>query len=207
MINKYPRFRFFKLILGLALLFLSACNRQNSIAPTATKGPTKTLTPTILRSTETINPTATQTETPIPTYTKTSFPTNTPAPTTTSTSTPETIPGPEMPKFLVIPSGNPLAEWGSIPVMPEAIAGQEEYGGYYFSVELPVGKVSQCYQQILSESGWSLAAVGLAENGSIKLVFDNDSNQITITVFKIEFSYEDPLWGFQAPASFVLIVQ
>ena len=55
-----------------------------------------------------------------------------------------------------------MAEWGSIPVMPGAIAGQEEYDGCYFSVELPVKEVSQYYQQILSESGWSLAAIGVA---------------------------------------------
>lgn len=207
MTEKYLRFRFFELIMGLALLFLAACNSQNSVAPSVTKALTKTSIPTMLSPTKTINPTATQTETPIPTATKTSVPTSTLAPTATSTSTPKIIPGPEIPNFFVIPSGNPLAEWGSIPVMAEAIAGQEEYGGYYFSVELPVDEVSQYYQQILSESRWNLTAVGVAENGSIKLLFQNDSNQITVTVFAIEFSYEDPLWGFQAPASFVLIVQ
>ena len=175
-------------MIGLAILFLVACSSQNTVEPPETKVPAKTSTSTILSPTETINPTATQTETPKPTVTKTSVPTQTPAPTTTGTSTPETIPGPEIPKFLVIPSGNPVEEWGSIPVMPEAIAGQEENGGYYFSVELPVDEVSQYYQQILSESGWSLSAVGVAENGSIKLIFKNDSNQITITVFTIEFS-------------------
>ena len=125
----------------------------------------------------------------------------------TNTSAPETIPGPEIPKFLSIPSGNPLAEWGNIPVMQDAIAGSEAYGGYLFSIELPVKEVVQYYQQVLSKSGWSLTAVGEAKNGSIKLIFQNNSNQVEITVFNIEFSYEDPMWGFQTPASFVLIVQ
>jgi hypothetical protein len=204
MIRKYTHFPFVELMVGFAMFYLASCGSQVSTQPTTTiaQVPTKTLIPT-----ETINPTATQTNTPIPTITNTSTPTDTLTPTTTGTPTPKTIPGPEIPQFLFIPSGNPVAEWGGITILPEAIAGKEEYGGYYYSVELPVKEVTQYYQQKLSESGWSITAIGVAEGGSIKLLFNNDSDHVTITVFNIEFSNEDPLWGFQAPASFVLIVQ
>jgi len=212
MTEKYFWFRFTEFVGGLAMLCLVACSSQKLVettatnVPTITISPTETIFPTVIE-TETPRPTATPTITPIPTATKTSVPTNTLAPTATNTSTPEIIPGPEIPKFLLIPSGNPIAEWENVAVMAEAIAGQEQYGGYYFSVELPTEEVSQYYQQLLGKSGWRLTAVGAAEGGSIKLVFQNDSDQIEITIYNIEFSYEEPSWGFQAPASFVLIVK
>ena len=71
---------------GLAILLLVARSNQNPVEPAVTN--TSNIS-------KTINPTAAQTETPIPIATKPSISTNTLAPATTSTSTPETIPGPE----------------------------------------------------------------------------------------------------------------
>ncbi len=184
----------------LAILFLSVCGPSHAeLAATATQVAAAIFaTQTAEAPTTTSTPTATQTDTPIPTATNTSIPTETFTPTTTSTPTPETIAGPDRPKFLLVPSGYLLpAEWEGIPVLPEAIAGLEEYGGYYYSVEMPVTEVKQYYQQIMSMSGWSLFAIGVAEDGSLKLVFQKDSDQISITVFNIEF---------QPPESFVLII-
>lgn len=90
--------------------------------------------------------------------------------------------------------------------MPEAIAGYEEYGGFYYSVENTVTEVREYYQQELGKFGWSLSAFGEAENGDIKLIFQNGVDQVTITVYGTDIDFEHSLWGFQAPASFVLIV-
>lgn len=175
----------------LIVLVLFGCTQEPEVVPTQL--PPDTLIP--------------PTTTPVPTATNTVVPSDTPQPTFTSTPAPEIVAGPEIPRFLVIPARDKLVEtWEGIPVMPEAIAGYEEYGGFYFSVENTVTEVRQYYQQELGKSGWSLFAVGEAEDGSLKLLFQNDVDRVTITVYSIENDFEHSLWGFQAPASFVLIV-
>lgn len=162
------------------------------------------VTPTAAVATSTIPPTATNTK--IPTATNTMIPTETLIPTVTSSPTPETIEGPEVPQFLPIPMEAALAEWQGIPVLQEAIGGQKAYSGYIFSIEMPVADVQKIYQGLMKESGWRLVAVGEAEDGSVVLQFQVDSDQVSITIFNIPFSFDDPVWGYQAPASFVLIV-
>ena len=175
----------------LIVLVLFGCAQEPEVPPTQL--PTDTLIP--------------PTTTPVPTATNTAVPSDTPQPTFTPTPAPEIISGPERPRFLAIPARNKLVEiWEGIPIMPEAIAGYEEYGGFYFSVEKTVTEVRQYYQQELSKSGWNLFAVGEAEDGDIKLIFQNGVDQVTITVYGFNIDFEHSLWGFKAPASVVLIV-
>jgi hypothetical protein len=179
---------YFLILLGL---FIVGCNQEPVVPPT--QPPTNTSLP--------------PTTTPDPTATNTPVPSETPQPTFTPTPAPEIVAGPEIPRFLVIPARNKLVEtWEGIPIMPEAIAGYKEYGGFYFSVEKTVTEVREYYQQELSKSGWILFAVGEAEDGDLKLIFQNNVDQVTITVYGFEFDFEHSLWGFQAPASGVLIV-
>ena len=91
--------------------------------------------------------------------------------------------------------------------MPEAIAGHEEYGGFFYSVEKSITEVKEYYQQELGILGWSLSAVGEATYGDLKLIFQNGEDLVTITVYGMDSDFEHSLWGFQAPAALVLIVQ
>ena len=146
------------------------------------------------------------TDTPISIATKTPIPTDIPTGTTVPSPTPETIAGPDIPPFLIIPSGMPDAAWREIPIMHNAIAGLEAYGGYIYSIEKPVDEVQDFYKQELGNIGWHLAAVGEADNGSLNLVFQNNGDQVSLSLFNMTTDYEDPIWGYQAPASIVLIV-
>jgi len=197
---KYKRIDLFIALLLFCIL-LSACGPS----PEELAATSAAETAAAATSTPTITPTYTPT-TP-PTATNTPVPSDTPKPTLTPTPAPDIIDGPERPRFLLIPTRYIKVEtWKGIPIMPEAIAGDEEYGGFYYSVENTVTEVREYYQQELGKFGWSLSAFGEAENGDIKLLFQNGVDQVTITVYVTDNDFEHSLFGFQAPASFVLIV-
>ncbi len=147
-------------------------------------------------------------QTPAPTSTNTPIPTSTPLPTATHTPAPEKISGPEIPKFLGLsPKNWPLDIWEGIPVLQQAIKGEEEYGGYYYTTDLTVSEIKLFYQDELKKNGWKLSAVGEAENGSFLLIFQNDNEQISITIYHFGEPNTDPESGFHIPASAVLIIK
>lgn len=149
---------------------------------------------------------AAATDTPVPSPTPAPTSTNTPIPTATSTPAPEIIDGPEIPKFLLLsPKKWPLDIWQGIPILPQAIRGEEEYGGYYYTTDLTVTEIKQYYQDELDIDGWRLSAIGEAENGSILLIFQNDNEQLSITLYHFGEPDTDPSTGFHLPASSVLI--
>src|SRR5262245_51134769 len=85
------------------------------------------------------------TETPIPTETSLPTLTNTPEPTITPTKT--LVPLTETPSAPVLrmPSGTPSSEWEGIPVMPNAIAGEGDSTGYYFTINASLDEIQKFY--------------------------------------------------------------
>ena len=126
-------FRFTFLI--LCLLFMIACGGTPT-APPATATPAPSLTPT-----------ATMTLTPQPTST----------PTLTATSTPAQA-ADEWP--LAEPVGDPLSEWHGIPIMPEAIAGEDSGKTYFYSVDEHPYDVYRYYLEQMPKWGWDLFGLG-----------------------------------------------
>lgn len=165
-------------IIPLVFVFLlSSCKSQIELEPTETRTVTITASPT-----ETTIPTSTQTYTPEPT--------DTPVPTKTSTSTP-TFPPPtatetEAGFLLPMPSNDPVMEWEGIPVKPDAIAGDEDNGSYYYTVENTVEDVQLYYEQEMGKYGWSLFAVGQGNNDSLMLMFQKGAELVTISVFELD---------------------
>jgi hypothetical protein len=52
----------------------------------------------------------------------------------------------------------PLADWNGIPIMPEAIAGQEIHNGAYsFKIPVDSGTIETYYKDKLKSMGWNLA--------------------------------------------------
>lgn len=91
-----------------------------------------------------------------------------------------------LPNFgnLFDPQGEPVAEWKSIPIMPQATAGQEhDANNYSFKFTGTVKDASDFYNNnTMSGLGWSpMLSMPGDENGAL-LVFQKDSNIVTITV-------------------------
>ena len=91
-----------------------------------------------------------------------------------------------LPNFgnLFDPQGEPVAEWKSIPIMSQATAGQEhDANNYSFKFTGTVKDASDFYNNnTMSGLGWSpMLSMPGDENGAL-LVFQKDSNIVTITV-------------------------
>ena len=81
------------------------------------------------------------------------------------------------------PTGNPVAEWNGIPIMPQATAG-EEFGEttYSFNAPVTVVEVQDFYNQKMEELGWtSTFSLPLSEEGGF-LFYQKEDEFVTITV-------------------------
>lgn len=110
-----------------------------------------------------------------------SFSTNTP-----SDDTSPTQPNADIP--LPMPTGKPAVEWNGLPIMPQAIAGDEGEGSYYFTVEETVEEVETFYENEMQLSGWNLLGVGEGENGALVMVFQKEDAVASVSIFLLNES-------------------
>ena len=81
------------------------------------------------------------------------------------------------------PSGTPVEQWNGIPIMPQATAG-EEFGETTYGYTVPVSaiNVGAFYTQELEALGWtSTFSFPITNEGGI-LLFQNESELLTITI-------------------------
>jgi hypothetical protein len=130
-------------------------------------------------------PTATATMTPLPTatatFTLTPSPTGTPSPTSTPTRTPIPASPTANLDFLFNFSGKPLPFWSNMPVMTQAVAGEEESGVYYYYLKASLEEVHQYYLQQMPYWGWQLFASGTKQNSDL-LIFIKGHNTVTVGI-------------------------
>jgi hypothetical protein len=144
---------------------------QTAEAPTPTNTPTATPLPT---DTPTPTPTPTNTpaptDTPTPTSTPTPLPTDTPTPTITptpeptATNTPEPQPTAPTSQF-PMPTGPALTSWKELPVMPQAVAGNDSGDGYYYAAPVSIQDVWAFYSASMP-SEWTHLASGTDDFGN-----------------------------------------
>ena len=81
------------------------------------------------------------------------------------------------------PTGTPVEQWNDIPIMPQATVGQEfDDHTYSYTVPLPATDVQTFYNQKMEELGWTSAfGFQASEEGGI-LLFQKDSDFLTITI-------------------------
>jgi hypothetical protein len=87
---------------------------------------------------------------------------------------------------LPLPSGEPLSTWNGLPIMEDAIAGEEKEGGYSYSIDTTVEQVQNFYEIELADMGWMLFATGKGETGSLLLMFRKGERTTTVNVFEQE---------------------
>jgi len=114
----------------------------------------------------------------------TSIPATVEAVTTSIPSIEPSLPGiPDISGFLD-PTGTPAGEWNGIPIMPQALAGQEFTKSTY-GYKVPVmdqAEIETFYDQRLGALGWkSEFTASTGQHGGF-LVFDKDSKILTVTV-------------------------
>lgn len=86
------------------------------------------------------------------------------------------------------PQGTPVQEWKGIPVMPQAIAGQEFGETYSFKVNATVQEIQNFYNQELTALGWTQPFEFPLEAEGGFLFFDKDSSVLTIFITPSEGS-------------------
>jgi hypothetical protein len=179
-IKKFPA----GLLFLLSGVLLSSCGSSaEELAAAAETAAAATSTPTLtIPFTPPIPPSATNPP----------LPSDTPQPTFTATPAPEIISGPKLPYSMVWPAYPPQETWEGIPIPSDAIKGQEFMGGYIYSIYQTVPGLKEFYVSTLVEMGWQLSKIGQAEDGSSIFIFQNQVNELNITVlnFGVEFKSE-----------------
>jgi hypothetical protein len=82
------------------------------------------------------------------------------------------------------PQGTPVSEWNGIPVMPQAIAGQEfkDASTYSFRVDASVKEVQDYYKAELEKLGWN-SSFSMPGNDTVAVeTFQKDSSFLTVTI-------------------------
>ncbi len=145
-------------------LLLSACGVKPTPLPSPTL--TGTVTPTAtLTFTRTLTPSPTGTPTPTPTPTKTHHP---------PSATPDL-------SSLFNFSGKPLPYWNDMPVMPQAIAGEDKGSQYYYYLRARREVVRQYYLQQMPLWGWQLFSSEV-EGGEDVLIFLKSHTSVTVGI-------------------------
>jgi hypothetical protein len=83
---------------------------------------------------------------------------------------------------LPLPSGAPAAEWNGIPIMPQATAGQQGEGSYYFTTNASVLTIQNYYQSQLLNLGWALFAQTVGQNDAVILIFQHQTTGETLSI-------------------------
>jgi hypothetical protein len=76
------------------------------------------------------------------------------------------------------PQGAPLSSWKDIPVMPQAVAGEEAEGMYSFRVNASIKEVQDYYTAQLPPLGWQL----LFSGDMPILVFTRNGQTLSVTI-------------------------
>lgn len=88
------------------------------------------------------------------------------------------------------PQGTPVAEWKGVPVMPQAVAGQEFSASntYSFRVSATGKEIQDFYNRELTALGWSQPVeLPIAEDGGF-LFYEKDGSVLTIFITPSEGS-------------------
>jgi hypothetical protein len=150
------------------LLTLVACSNVAQLTPTAV--PTFEPLPSVI-PTETLQALS-------------SLPSTTPAAETITTAMPD-------PGDVLDPRGIPVREWRGIPIMPEAITGQEfgNNNAYSFKTNATAKEVQDFYTERLAELGWSQPLNSPFDANGGTMTFRKAGSSLAVTVASSEDSF------------------
>jgi ABC-type amino acid transport substrate-binding protein len=79
-------------------------------------------------------------------------------------------------------SGTPLASWRGVPIMPGAIAGQEESETYRFTISASTQDIQTYYQGELTSMGWQVDKTGYGEGANLIISFSRDQLKLRVSM-------------------------
>lgn len=94
---------------------------------------------------------------------------------------------PDIPANIFDPQSPPLAEWNGIPVMPQAIAGDESEGIYAYKVAVTAQEIQDYYKLELPKLGWE-ESFSMPMQGTAILLYTKGDQVLSITIMPIEGS-------------------
>lgn len=84
-----------------------------------------------------------------------------------------------------LPGGAPVELWKDIPIMPEAVTGEENEDRYRFMLTATVDQVEKFYKTELAKLGWKFNTKGTGENGAPIFIFSKSGKILSISVIVI----------------------
>lgn len=81
-----------------------------------------------------------------------------------------------------MPSQVPYEYWHGIRVMPDAIAGDEISGGYYFAIDVPVEVIQAFYNKEMAGLDWLLTDIEEGIVGNKMLIYKKEAESATISI-------------------------
>lgn len=99
---------------------------------------------------------------------------------TTTEDTPPAEPVTDFP--LPIPTGEPASEWNGLPIMPQAIAGDEGSGSYYFTVAATADEIQAFYLEEMERLGWSSLGIGEGTTGALLMIFQKETAVASVSI-------------------------
>jgi hypothetical protein len=78
--------------------------------------------------------------------------------------------------------GTPLANWRGVPIIPGAIAGQEESETYRFIVDASIQEIKAYYQGELTPMGWKADKTGYGEGANLIISFSKDQQKLRVSM-------------------------
>ena len=94
---------------------------------------------------------------------------------------------PEINEDFLNPQSTPLSEWKEIPIMPQAIVGDESDGYYVYRIASTSEEIQDFYKTKLPELGWE-SSFSLPLAGTAILVYSRDEQVVTITIMPTDTS-------------------
>jgi hypothetical protein len=94
---------------------------------------------------------------------------------------------PEINEDFLNPQSTPLSEWKEIPIMPQAIVGDESDGYYVYRIASTSDEIQEFYKTKLAELGWE-SSFSLPMAGTAILVYSRDEQVVTITIMPTDTS-------------------
>jgi hypothetical protein len=89
------------------------------------------------------------------------------------------IPG--IPEGMFDPKSPPVSEWKGIPIMPQAIAGDESEGVYVFRIAATSDDIQEYYKTNLPNLGWE-SSFSMPVAGSAILIYTQGDQVLTVTI-------------------------
>ena len=75
-----------------------------------------------------------------------------------------------------------MSEWNGIPIMLDALAGEEKDGVYRFTTSVSRAEIELFYNRELSQRGWELLGRKEGNVGAVLLIFSNADDTVSISI-------------------------